>query len=358
MTSRDAGSTALWGLFCSASWTWCIGMFLPFVLLRQYGWAGFLMFAIPNVMGCAAFGYVLDRDRARALRARLGPLPRAFSIVTIAYQAYFAGWMLPEVWLVGVIGVGVAVGAMLASRSMLALAGLVSVVTAACILSECPPSLQALDTAGSLPSTDLFALGGVIALGFIACPYLDLTFHRALEESPSRHAFGVFGVAFALMLFGVASLWDGTLEGPRLTLALEVLWAVQLSFTIAAHARELLRSQSASSRSTAIAIAAIAAAAALGIAMRTWDFPVLGSGEGVYLRFLAFYGLVFPFLLVLRLRRVRQWLVWTTILASLPFYELGFIRHQPFWLLVPVGLLCVLWMAPLDNPSRKDRFDA
>ena len=34
-------------------------MYLPVILLRRFGWLGFLAFAVPNVLGCAAFGYVL-----------------------------------------------------------------------------------------------------------------------------------------------------------------------------------------------------------------------------------------------------------------------------------------------------------
>ena len=43
-------ATVAWGLFCSNSWTWCIGMYLPVILLRSFGWPGFLAFVIPNVL--------------------------------------------------------------------------------------------------------------------------------------------------------------------------------------------------------------------------------------------------------------------------------------------------------------------
>ena len=57
--------TAAWGLFLASSWTWCIGMYLPVPLLREYGWAGFLAFAIPNLVGCTVFGYLVSRERSR-----------------------------------------------------------------------------------------------------------------------------------------------------------------------------------------------------------------------------------------------------------------------------------------------------
>ena len=58
---RAAAATVGWGFFCAASWTWCIGMFFPLLLLRDFGWPGLVAFLVPNVIGCAGFGYVLDR---------------------------------------------------------------------------------------------------------------------------------------------------------------------------------------------------------------------------------------------------------------------------------------------------------
>ena len=43
-------STAGWGIYLSCSWTWCIGMYLPVILLRDFGWPWLLAFAIPNVL--------------------------------------------------------------------------------------------------------------------------------------------------------------------------------------------------------------------------------------------------------------------------------------------------------------------
>ena len=67
-------------------------MYMPFILLRLWGWPGFWAFLIPNVLGCAAFGFVLDGQRSRALAAKLGWMCALFSAVTVAYQCYFAGW--------------------------------------------------------------------------------------------------------------------------------------------------------------------------------------------------------------------------------------------------------------------------
>ena len=63
------GQTVGWGLYASSSWTWCIGMFLPIILLDRFGTAGFWAFglglfaaglssALANPLGtaCARFG--------------------------------------------------------------------------------------------------------------------------------------------------------------------------------------------------------------------------------------------------------------------------------------------------------------
>ena len=69
-------------------------MYLPVILLRELGWPGLLVFAVPNVLGAAAFGYVLGgRLRSDALLARHEPAARWFSIIAIAYHAYFAAFL-------------------------------------------------------------------------------------------------------------------------------------------------------------------------------------------------------------------------------------------------------------------------
>ena len=346
MTRPAAAATIGWGFFLSASWTWCIGMFLPFVLMWQYGSVGFLAFAIPNVVGCAAFGYILRRDDARALRERLGGWTKGFSWATIAFQAWFAGWMLP--W---EIGLAVVIGALLlarrwGSREWILASLVAAAVTAGCIFDGGRTALASLPMQGSLPEADLYFLAPVIALGFLACPYLDLTFHRALEESPSRHAFGIFGLLFAATLAGIATLWDPAPISAAIPWALTILWAVQLMFTIGVHAREGLTPLEGARRSSRGAILFLALAAlATGWVVHS---------EAVYLRWLGFYGLLFPFFLVFRLRSVPTLWGWGAIAASLPCYELGFIRHETVWLSLPLALLVVLLMAPLDKGPRKE----
>src|SRR4029079_12427203 len=82
-----------WAAYLACSWTWCIGMFLPVLLVRDYGIWGVVVFAVPHVVGAGAIGRVL-RSRASAARVLASHKKAcvAFSIVTVLFQAFFYGW--------------------------------------------------------------------------------------------------------------------------------------------------------------------------------------------------------------------------------------------------------------------------
>ena len=69
----SAIGTLGWGIYTASSWTWCIGMFLPIVLMKYLGWWGFLIFAIPNILGVVAFGYLFDAAASRRMLTRHRP---------------------------------------------------------------------------------------------------------------------------------------------------------------------------------------------------------------------------------------------------------------------------------------------
>ena len=79
-----------WAVFLGMSWTWCIGMFLPVLLARDLGIAGWLAFALPNVVGAAAMGFTFRR-RTQSRRMVLAHVRwmRLFSWVTIAFHIFF-----------------------------------------------------------------------------------------------------------------------------------------------------------------------------------------------------------------------------------------------------------------------------
>src|SRR5688572_21066280 len=102
-------SPLLWAVFLGCSWTWVIGMFLPVLLVRDYGAWAWLVFAVPNVIGAAAMGWVL-RDAAASERfvQRHAVAGYAFSVVTIAFHVFFAMWMIQRISGSGLYTVGVA----------------------------------------------------------------------------------------------------------------------------------------------------------------------------------------------------------------------------------------------------------
>ena len=347
-----------WGVFCACSWTWCIGMFLPHIMLDRWGWAGFLVFAIPNVLGCAAMGYVVrSADASRALCATHETAARWFSLVTIGYHTWFAAFaarfLLPAespLWLASVLPVSLlAAGLLIAripARAWLPLGVAVyalSLVTLATLGAE--PLRAGLRTAGSMSGTDLAFTAPVIVIGFLLCPYLDLTFHRARQHAPSRHAFGVFGVTFAIMIL-LTCAYKVVPTGFAAALVV-VHVSAQAVFTVAAHVRELNEPASAPTRATPTGSGpwlAVGLAPALLLPLTgLFDDPA-AAGRDIYLRFLVIYGLLAPAYVLLCMTRpgmprraVRVFFI--AIVALMPLYELGYLHAGFAWmLLIPAGL--------------------
>ena len=355
MNARPALSTAAWGLFCASSWTWCIGMYLPLVLLRELGWGGFAVFAIPNVVGCAAFGYVLKNpDGSAALLARHAAAARWFSIIAVAYNAYFVGWMvtrLPWTWAgSGWAGPIAAVGLVAAGLLLSTLPGRLWPLLGAGVYGLSLATLGVLGLSGlsDLPSSgersgvEILFWAPPMAFGFLLCPYLDLTFHRALRASPSRHAFGIMGVAFAAMLLVTLAYRDRIW-----TLVPLIHIGTQALFTTAAHLREVGRVPGGERVAVrALAIGVPLASVLLVLAAGSREGPQ--GGEDIYLRFLVFFGLLFPAYVLLfigpgrplALCRRNVLLYAAAMVVCLPFYELAFFGGRTWLLVVPLaGLL-------------------
>lgn len=365
------GSIVGWGLYGASSWTWCIGMFLPTILLARFGWAGFWAFLIPNVLGCAGFGYFFDAESSRRFATRHAPAIRWFSLATISFQVFFIGWASgsflygPNVAATAEdAGVAGAVGDTLAwpviGTILTWTAGAVALgarsdrfwrwFAAVAAITSGTLFAFALNRTGGLPEASapeggasLAAAAPVIVLGFLACPALDATFHRMRQRSPSRHSFAVFGVVFAGMLLFAATSYDALsphrLAGAVLPFAI-AQWTLQLVFTIGAHAREvpiLPGGRLGSGPAIAIAVAIGAFAGLPGIA-----------SEAVYLAFLGLYAVPFPMYAIaavvagehpLRTRAVPTVVVLSIMMAPLGWY--GFVENRTP-LLLPIAAATAL----------------
>lgn len=348
-------------------------MFLPVLLWRDFGVWGFVVFAIPNIVGAAEMGFVLARpgssERFVAAHVRMC---RVFSLVTIAFQAFFfvcllrmasgpvwLGWVLLGASGLLAVGMGITAGEWRREAVLIWVASVAGIVLfvakrGGVTWGASPAAVEPLDLTG---------LALVCALGFVFCPYLDLTFHKARQHTTpgaGKAAFALgFGVLFAAMIAFTAMyagpILDVRLGEPRalagklafITVAGHVI--MQLAFTIAVHGGELQEhraGRTAWSGGAAYGVGAgVGAAAALGVLP---GYAGLNGGEVAYRLFMAFYGLVFPAYVWICCSPIprtaaptkRMLGVWVGAMAvAAPFYWMGFIERESWWLVPGVGIV-------------------
>ncbi len=388
-----------WGAYLAASWTWCIGMFLPTMLIRDFGGWAFWAFAIPNVVGAAAMGLVLARpgDSERMV-AKHWPALSLFSLVTASFQVFFMLWLarsvnfheatLKDPVVLAALAAGViACGVAMVRESLAPLAGVVVMlvsITAGVMMWRAgtliPPDFGA--PAGNAASR-LAYLAPVCVFGFALCPYTDLTFHRARQVASGGAgsvAFVVgFGLMFAAMIAmtaGYAHLFSGGTLSAGLARAgstgawLVVHLFVQLLYTCSVHARAWMdfRGETAEGSSVgwglmALALVAIGVVPAAGAVADRWLPDARGwePHELVYRVYMSAYGLLFPayvWLCVAPTRhgatRVTKWHLGVWLMAcavAAPAFWLGFIERREMWLAPGLGV--VLLAGVLVPWSRK-----
>ena len=367
-----------WGIFCAVSWTWCIGMWLPILLIHRFGWAGFWLIAIPNVLGCAGMGYVLrSQGASRKAVTQAGLSVTWFSTVTIAYHLFFLSmiatfmtWAFaPDpglVWLSLWIPIAVFVIAWFVSYLptilWLVFASIIFAATIVTFLIIGPDNLDHVgDLAEQAPSGAVGA-APMFALGFLLCPHLDATLHRARQAVNGPHAFSIFGIGFAFTMVFVASYaMYAPYALPSLILAFFVYQAI---FTIAAHLRELRLGEQFTSRGEVNrGSKRFYMLSPLTVPLIFWLALMVGgtaldemSLERGYFRFLVMYGLVFPAIMLIWLpNRTKTSLVWLVVILciSLPIAEHGMFWAPTWWLVIPVFL--IVGSAVMLNRSNRPR---
>ena len=235
IASASRRNPILWGAYLACSWTWCIGMFLPALLLRDMGWAGFLIFAIPNVLGAAAMGWML-RSRIDSVRF-VETHPTAiwwFSAVTLAFHMFWIlgvahfirdAFQMPNSFLIGVGGMGAAFF-LLSGKAVrtnkapqLALALLVlsfGVLVATFVMPGVEEANTLLLESAPRSNAPLWMLP-VMVFGFVLCPYLDITFHHARQQldgqQNGRLGFTIGFVAFFSFMILLTTRYAGVIEG-------------------------------------------------------------------------------------------------------------------------------------------------
>jgi hypothetical protein len=387
--NRSGTLTVLgWAAFLAASWTWVIGMFLPVLLVRDYGVWGFVAFALPNIVGAAAMGWVIRSPaESAAMVATHRAACRAFSLVTIAFHAFVLTWLMPALLDGGYTFSNSAealsaIVPLLAGFTVLALyaRGVHRTVLAAVVLAV-SVLLGGLLFAGGiaqdwsrpaltapLSSTmDLMWLAPVMIFGFALCPYLDLTFHRArraLDGRSAKLAFGIgFGVFFAAMILitllyaptmrGLISAPDALGTAPLAAFIAVPLFAhlvIQSAFTAGVHVDSLVVTTDLRSHNIT-RLAAVLLGIAIGITGHLAPgLAGLSAGEVLYRCFMSFYGLVFPAYAWLCMipssrgpagpTKAKLRILAFAVGVAAPMYYMGFIQRQEVWL--APGLFIVL----------------
>ncbi|MAY74923.1 MAG: hypothetical protein CMJ31_09475 [Phycisphaerae bacterium] len=362
-----------WSTYLACSWTWCIGMFLPALLMRDFGWWGFVVFAVPNIVGAAAMGFLAPGgEKLRAWTETHASAIAWFTRVTIGFHLYFAGmlidrplpfWSLPLAAILIVLMISAARlrPSTFVRSSATVLLG--SLVFGAGLMITGPTPDHAALAAGSVP-IGAFPLATVCILGFGLCPYLDATFLRTREQTEGRSGLVFtlgFGVFFASMI-GLTAYYapllsaagGAALKGPvRGWLAAHLL--LQACYTVAAHAERRMLNPPPSGRRVPPAATALAAGLLVGIGYLSRLLPPLGpmpAGEVGYRLFLSFYGLVFPAYLLIGFmtsgwsprplsRSSWRGFVTALVLAS-PFYAIGFFTTNAAYLAPGVMVVAVV----------------
>ncbi|MCC6907529.1 MAG: hypothetical protein IT430_06290 [Phycisphaerales bacterium] len=344
-----------WAVYLACSWTWCIGMYLPVVLLDHYRWPGVVAFAIPNVAGVVLFGLgVGTAARSRAMIAGNRGAMLWFSLITIAFHVYFLaavwGYEFPHAsaLLTSLVPLPVVAAAWLtrrlSDRSLVRLAAGVYVLSWALMyfMTSAGAAYGLREPVwAARPESGVVFLAPALVIGFLLCPYLDLTFHRAFKavggRGPGKTTFALFGVVFSMMLLFT---FYYSLAGFRWPVIVHIL--VQSWFTMTVHFKEL----------------DARAATSAGEAVGRWTGPVLGISWLLamlpivdYRWWFLFTGLIFPayVALVMVRRRLGQPAAHQAVLALAvavltPFAALSFLVGGLEWLALVPSVALVLAM--------------
>lgn len=359
-----------WAAYLACSWTWCIGMFLPVLLVRDFGILGFVVFAVPNVVGAAAMGWVLRREsQSRTITAQHAQACAWFSVVTIAFQLFFAFSVKhvvfahssrKEVWVLFPPALLVGVLTLLLPRLGSWIVWIGSVVLLLLAWNQRDWTWDV--PAPLLPITDLVWLAPVCMFGFLLCPYLDLTFHHARQSCSAPQARGAFtlgfGGMFLLMILGTLTYTPAALGVLKEPLSLSrTMYAylvaahigAQLGNTGILHVFALEKAVKKDWKAFQKWCLGMLATIVLVAIVLLLQWRGLAAWEIIYRCFMSFYGLVFPayvWLCVIptradattdpaekaRIKRRKFVVLCLAVIIAAPAFWMGFIERQTWWL--------------------------
>ncbi|MBL4591448.1 MAG: hypothetical protein JKY96_05760 [Phycisphaerales bacterium] len=394
-------NTIRWAAYLGCSWTWCIGMFFPALILRDFGIAGYMIFAIPNVLGAALMGWVLTtknqsikmvRDHAAAVGW--------FSVITIAFHVFWIVWLfgfaqamlpIPEGYLFGAGAVAVAWtvvtgrGVRMGRESQLAI--VLWIASAAILIATfvypdaiSPKTTEVIANINneSILSTGIIWLIPLSVLGFALNPYLDATFHHGRQQlgstKNSRIGFTLgFGIMFASMIvltFQYSGLIIETLNGNAEAITIHPLMGAailahimcQWIFTVRVHlARLPLLPKGGPPLQLTYGLAIASGIVAL-LVPQIAHHAGLSAGEIVYRNYLGAYGLLFPAYVLYRIVRARKGgrptknlYLYLAIGIAAPMFWMGFIEGHTPWLTIGIVLLIAMAFVPNTRANKRTK---
>lgn len=413
-TDRRVGPfrTLGWAAYLACSWTWCIGMFLPILLVRDFGLWGFIVFAVPNCLGAAAMGWVLSRRQSRDITRIHRPMIALFSAITIAFHYYFLVWLLearlgghnfsdwyPDIGplastqtaapivvpLLAIVGWAM-IRRRHTQRTHLLVCSLVSLVLVPVFFfasSTSGPGRIAIEIPlyRHDPSLDLLLLTPAVVFGFLLCPYLDATFLHTRASNGKWGGRAAFIIGF-LLIFPVAILLTVDYRSAFLPVVFpnenpsdwwhsaSDLWflalyiGVQTLVTVLLHFRFLTRY----AKSVLIGLFPPLLGVALGFARHLLPENIyfgITTGEIGYRLFMSAYGLLFPAYVYLCMiptadghagptrRKAITWLAACALAA--PFFWLGFIEFEEVYLLPGMAIVLAARLLLPGGPIPKLR---
>lgn len=344
-------------------------MFFPVLMVRDFGPWGWIAFIIPNCLGAMFVGLIHRRPGAAdaVIRAH-APAASAFGTVTILFHVAFLAWFLPTILApravdapdalllaLGVVALAIAAGgAFTRTRLWLACAAVVFALSIACAVLAALTGTSfpaAPNQPGRFGLMALAYLAPTIALGFLTCPHLDLTFLRVRRELPGRPGSLAFILGFALFfpaLMVMTLLYAVPMARGAACLYIVAHIIIQAWFTMSAHFRELRELSGAGRRTPSPALLIlIALAAAIAYFIRAAP-PIAGvpATEALYKFFILFYGIVFPAyiwtaMIPRRPSRIpRARIMWAAVGIALPFAWFGYMLEiWPMMLAIPLVIL-------------------
>lgn len=362
--------TLSWSTYLCNSWMWCIGMFYPVLLFRDFGIVSWFIFTIPNIIGASLVPWIIRSAKSSEDFTRQHSFAcRFFSFATILFHIYFISWVslsfggqifFPIIFITALIFISVLSTArqknLLFTSLMTFLVSLILLLLIFAFTRGTEPISR--EAAGGIP--EALGLVPVFLIGFFFCPYLDLTFHRVIKELPEAKVKWVYSIGFFVLFLGFLILGikyfpfaDHLLFGTSGThktgvlLCISLYFLLQSTFTSAIHLNELLRQK------TSLAVWFLFLCAFFSVflysAIANGEVYVLGSSmhlrEAFYRGFLSIYGLLVPvYIWVFVVLKRIHWQAWSAgILCALPFYVVGFygdIHLIPF--VLPLGVLVAL----------------